>query len=106
MSESARTIDPQSLENSIRMLRLYLREEDIAPLLDAMDALSQDPRNETLIERLSEAFGDLGILLSDIRSMNRNESSSSCLALPGISLLSARDRYPPARRKHNFRSCT
>jgi hypothetical protein len=62
MSDSSKAVDPQSIENSIQMLKQHLGEEEITPLLAVMEALVEDPHNETLVERLSDVFGGLGML--------------------------------------------
>lgn len=62
MSDSIKYIDPQSIENSIQMLKRHLGDEKIKPLLVALEALAEDPHNETLVEQLSDVFGGLGIL--------------------------------------------
>ncbi len=62
MSDSIKDIDPQSIENSIQMLKRHLSEEKIKPLLVVLEALAGDPHNETLVEQLSDVFGGLGIL--------------------------------------------
>ncbi len=62
MSESSKDVDPQSIENSIQMLKRHLGEEQIKPLLAVLEALAKDPDNETLFQQLSDVFGGLGIL--------------------------------------------
>jgi hypothetical protein len=44
------------------MLKQYLPEDDIAPLIDVLEALAADPRNETLLGQLSDVFDSLGLL--------------------------------------------
>ena len=62
MSDSSKAVDPQSIENSIQMLKQHLGEEEITPLLAVLEALVEDPHNETLVEQLSNVFDGLGIL--------------------------------------------
>jgi len=62
MSDSTRDVDPKSIENSIQMLKRHLREEKIKPLLVVLEALAEDPDDETLVAQLSDVFGSLGIL--------------------------------------------
>ena len=62
MSDSSRDVDPKSIENSIQMLKRHLGEEKIKPLLVVLEALAEDPDDETLIAQLSDVFGGLGIL--------------------------------------------
>jgi hypothetical protein len=44
------------------MLKQYVAEDDIAPLIDVLESLAADPRNEALLDRLSGVFGGLGLL--------------------------------------------
>ncbi len=44
------------------MLKQYLAEDDIAPLIDVLESLAADPRNEALLGRLSDVFDGLGHL--------------------------------------------
>ena len=62
MSDSIKAVDPQSIENSIQMLKQHLGEKEITPLLAVLEALVEDPQNETLVKQLSDVFGGLGIL--------------------------------------------
>lgn len=62
MSDSTKDVDPKSIENSIRMLKRHLGEEQIKPLLVVLEALANDPGDETLVAQLSDVFGGLGIL--------------------------------------------
>jgi hypothetical protein len=62
MSDSIKAVDPQSIENSIRMLKQHLGEKEITPLLAVLEALVEDPQNETLVKQLSDVFGGLGVL--------------------------------------------
>jgi hypothetical protein len=62
MTGSIKDVDPQSIENSIQMLERHLGEEKIKPLLVVLEALVEDPDDETLVEQLSDVFGGLGIL--------------------------------------------
>jgi hypothetical protein len=61
MSNPSRVIDPQQIETSIMMLKQYAREDDIAPLIDVLKSMAVDPRNEALLDQLSDVFGRLGL---------------------------------------------
>jgi hypothetical protein len=61
MSDPGKSIDLNSLESSIRMLKLYVTAEEVAPLIEVMEAILNDPQNPSLHERLSEVFTGLGI---------------------------------------------
>ena len=61
MSDPSRIIDPQQIETSIMMLKQYVREDDIAPLIDVLESMAVDPLNEALLDQLSDVFGRLGL---------------------------------------------
>jgi hypothetical protein len=62
MSNPSSSADLQQIETSIMMLKQYLAEEDIAPLIDILESLVADPRNPALLGRLSNVFDGLGPL--------------------------------------------
>jgi len=62
MNDSIKDVDPNSIEKSIQMLKRHLGEEEIKPLLVVLEALAEDPDDETLVAQLSDVFGGLGIL--------------------------------------------
>ena len=62
MSSPSPLVDLYRIETSITMLKQYLAEEDIAPLIDVLESLSADPRNEALLGQLSDVFDGLGLL--------------------------------------------
>ena len=62
MSSSFRAVDLPRIEISIMMLKQYLAEDDIAPLIDVLEALAADPRNKALLGQLSDVFDGLGFL--------------------------------------------
>jgi hypothetical protein len=55
-------VDAERIETSISMLKQYLGEEDIGPLVEVLELLAADPRNQALRDRLSDVFGGLGLL--------------------------------------------
>lgn len=57
-----RDINPDDIEDSIDALKRHVQEESIAPLLSALEALKQDPGNESLIVALTDTFSALGIV--------------------------------------------
>jgi hypothetical protein len=61
MSNPGKSVDLNSLESSIRMLKLYVPGEEVAPLIEVMEAILNDPQNPSLHRRLSEVFSGLGI---------------------------------------------
>jgi len=60
MSSSFRAVDLQRIETSIMMLKQYLAEDDIAPLIDVLESIAADPHNEALHGQLSDVFDGLG----------------------------------------------
>ena len=62
MSSSFRAVDLPRIEISIMMLKQYLAEDDIAPLIDVLESIAADPRNEALLGQLSDVFDGLGPL--------------------------------------------
>jgi len=62
MSNPPRVIDAQQIETSIMMLKQYAGEDEIAPLIDILESMAEDPRDEALLDQLSDVFGSLGLL--------------------------------------------
>ena len=62
MSSPSPLVDLYRVETSIKMLKQYLAEEDIAPIIDVLEALAADPRNKALLGQLSDVFDGLGFL--------------------------------------------
>ncbi|WP_410350768.1 hypothetical protein [Thiohalophilus sp.] len=58
----AQSINPAKLENAIQMLGQYVDDEDIEPLLSALKALRDEPKNEIYMEQVVHAFNELGIV--------------------------------------------
>ena len=53
-------IRAQDLEEAIIGLKRYVQDDSINPLLSALDALKEDPGNESLLASVSETFSALG----------------------------------------------
>jgi hypothetical protein len=53
-------IDAARVEEAIRLLKLYLDEEEIGPLLSALQALKAEPESESRRDRVVNAFAALG----------------------------------------------
>ena len=62
MSSPSPLVDLYRVETSITMLKQYLAEEDIAPLIVVLEQIAADPRNEALLDQLSDVFDGLGLL--------------------------------------------
>ncbi len=55
-------INAKDIDDSIVALREFVKEDSINPLLSALEAVKQDPENESLLVVLSETFMALGIV--------------------------------------------
>lgn len=53
-------LDPEMIEESIRMLKTYMNSEDIAPFLASLELLGNDPQNQALQIEVLNAFDQLG----------------------------------------------
>ncbi|HYQ70990.1 MAG TPA: hypothetical protein VET88_03560 [Gammaproteobacteria bacterium] len=62
MSSPSPLVDLYRVETSITMLKQYLAEEDITPLIVVLESIAADPRNEALLGQLSDVFDGLGLL--------------------------------------------
>jgi len=54
-------VNPARLADDITMLKTYLDEGDIKPLLDALETLKAKPDNEAAYQKMLDAFNALGI---------------------------------------------
>ena len=54
-------VNPARLADDITMLKTYLDEGDIKPLLDALETLKAEPDNEAAYQKMLDAFNALGI---------------------------------------------
>ena len=52
---------PERLSEDITMLKTYLDEDDIKPLLDSLETLKAEPEDEAAYRKMLDAFNDLGI---------------------------------------------
>ena len=57
-----RDIDAIEIEDSVALLKEYVKEDSIDPLISALEALQQDTSNETLLVALADTFNALGIV--------------------------------------------
>lgn len=58
--KNTKPVRTESIDSSIRMLEQHLQDEDIEPLLAALQALKVEPNNESHLDQLVKAFDDLG----------------------------------------------
>ena len=54
-------IDVAEIDHAIQMLNQYATESSIKPLISILEAIRQDPQNESLLAQLTEAWRNLGI---------------------------------------------
>ena len=66
MSKPPGLIDAEHIETSIMMLKQYVGEDDIAPLIDVLESITAAPRNEALLDQLSDVFDGLGLLQGSV----------------------------------------
>jgi hypothetical protein len=50
-----------NLDFAIQMLNTYAKEDSLKPLIAILEALKQDPCNESLSDELSDTWRNLGI---------------------------------------------
>ena len=54
-------VNAERLNGDITMLKTYLDENDIKPLIDSLETLEADPQNEAAYQKMLDAFNNLGI---------------------------------------------
>ena len=54
-------VNTERLGEDITMLKTYLDEEDIKPLIDSLETLKAEPHNEAAYQKVLDAFNVLGI---------------------------------------------
>jgi len=59
-SKKQKPVDVENIGIAMQMLRQHMEAEDIKPLLIALEALKQDPENESCLGQLVTAFDGLG----------------------------------------------
>lgn len=57
-TESRRLVE---IDNAIKMLNKYANEAEIRPLITILEALREDPQNESVIAQLTNTWRSLGI---------------------------------------------
>jgi hypothetical protein len=61
MKDAANNIDVADIDNAIRMLNEYAKEASIRPLISILEALREDPHNESLLAQLTSTWRNLGV---------------------------------------------
>ena len=59
---SFQAVNAERLDIDIAMLKTYLDEDEIRPLLDSLNALKAEPENEAAYQKMVDDFNELGIL--------------------------------------------
>ena len=82
-----KNVDVAKINASIEALKQYVKDVSIEPLISLLEALKQDPNNESLLLQLSDTFKALGIIQGAILTY-----------APYISLLLAYDLFENNRK--------
>lgn len=59
---SFKPVNAERLASDIAMLKAYLNDDDIRPLLNALEALQTEPESEAAFQKMMDAFDKLGII--------------------------------------------
>ena len=59
---SFQPVNAERLDEDITMLKTYLDEDDIKPLIDALEKLKAEPENEAAFQNMLEVFNNLDII--------------------------------------------
>ncbi len=62
MTKMTKNVDVAKINASIEALKQYVKDVSIEPLISLLEALKQDPNNESLLLQLSDTFKALGII--------------------------------------------
>ncbi len=62
MTKINKNVEPAKINASIEALKQYVKDASIDPLISLLEALKQDPNNESLLIQLSDTFKALGII--------------------------------------------
>ena len=61
MSNITDTMNVENIDNAIQMLNTYAKESSLKPLISILEALKQDPYNESLLAQLTDTWRNLGV---------------------------------------------
>ena len=61
MKNNTDNVDVERIEEAIQMLNTYVKGEDIKPFISILEAIKQEPDNESLLVQLYDEFQNLGI---------------------------------------------
>ena len=62
MTKITENVDAGKIDASLEALKKFVKDESIEPLISVLEALKQDPNNESLLLQLSDTFKALGII--------------------------------------------
>ena len=62
MTKIAKNVEISKIDASIEGLKVFVKDASIDPLISVLEALKQDPNNESLLLQLSDTFKALGII--------------------------------------------
>ena len=62
MNNNTQDINVKKIDISIKLLKQYIEDSSIEPLISALEALKQEPDNESHLTRISETLASIGIL--------------------------------------------
>jgi hypothetical protein len=62
MAKSIDNIDTAKIGKTIELLKQYVNDPSIEPLISSLEALKNDPDNETLLAAVNDTFSALGIV--------------------------------------------
>ena len=62
MTNITNNIDVEKINYSIELLKQYVKDTSIDPLISVLEELKQEPNNESLLSQLSDTFKELGII--------------------------------------------
>ncbi|MCW9058874.1 MAG: hypothetical protein OQL11_08385 [Gammaproteobacteria bacterium] len=61
MNDFTDKMNVEYIDNAIQKLNEYAKVENLRDLISILEALKQDPRNESLLEQLTNAWRNLGV---------------------------------------------
>ncbi len=61
MSNISGNMNVGYIDDAIRMLTTYAKEDSLKPLISILEALKQDLHNESLLAELTDAWRNLGV---------------------------------------------
>ena len=61
MSDISNNMNVGYIDDAIRMLTTYAKEDSLKPLISILEALKQDLYNESLLAELTDAWRNLGV---------------------------------------------